>query len=74
MWTAGFAAVKIEDAESTLTARWREIVSNAPDAPTARSLTLNLVTYVDRPEASGEVSQILADMAGTHSIRAVTVI
>jgi glucose-6-phosphate dehydrogenase assembly protein OpcA len=74
VWTAGFALVKVEDAESTLTARWREIVATSPGTPTARSLTLNLVTYVDRPEASGEVSQILADISGTHSIRAVTVI
>lgn len=74
VWTAGFSPVKIEDAESTLTARWREVVATATGTPAARSLTLNLVTYVDRPEASGEIAKILTDIAGTHSIRAVTLI
>lgn len=74
VWTAGFSPVKIEEAEATLTARWREIVASSTGTPVARSLTLNLVTYVDRPEASGEVAKILGDVAGTHSIRAVTLI
>jgi len=73
-WASGFELVRVEEAESTLTARWREIVATAGATPSARSLTLNLVTYVDRPDACTDVSQILAEIAGTHSIRAVTII
>jgi len=74
VWASGFERVRIEDAESTLTSRWREVVATAGATPSARSLTLNLVTYVDRPEACADVSKILAEIAGTHSIRAVTII
>jgi len=74
VWTAGFSPVKVEEAESTLTARWREVVATSTGTPSARALTLNLVTYVDRPAASGEVSKILTEIAETHSVRAVTLI
>ncbi|HZV79023.1 MAG TPA: glucose-6-phosphate dehydrogenase assembly protein OpcA [Candidatus Binatus sp.] len=74
VWTAGFAPVKVEEAEATLTARWREIVASSSGTPTARALTLNLVTFVDRPTASGEVSKVLNEIAETHSVRAVTII
>jgi len=74
VWTAGFTPVKIEQAEATLTARWREIVATSTGTPAARALTLNLVTYVDRPAASAEVSKILGEIAGTHSVRAVSII
>jgi len=74
VWTAGFSPVKVEQAEATLTERWREVVASSSGTPSARALTLNLVTYVDRPTASGEVSKVLTQIAETHSVRAVTII
>jgi len=66
--------ISVSDVDSELATTWRTFSATRGDGMPMRSCTMNLLTLVPDPAQSVDASAVIARLAASHPIRAITIV